>query len=213
MRRSTSLQRFSRDFARAVSWHRRKLAVLAAVAAVLTGISAANPPRPPLIQVVRAAHRLDGGSVLSEADIGLARLPREGLPDDALTAVSDLVGHTLTGAVSKGQVLTATDLLGPGLATRAGMVLAPLRLADSGVAGLLVTGQRVDIVAADSQSGKASVVATDVLVAALPKSGSDRGLAGSGTETGALVLVEVDRVAATRLAQAGATMSLSVLMH
>ena len=34
---------------RAAKWHRRKLAVVAAVAAVLTGINAALPPDPPTV--------------------------------------------------------------------------------------------------------------------------------------------------------------------
>jgi hypothetical protein len=43
-----------RALARAASWHRRKLAVVAAIAAVLTGISAAAPEGPAMITVVKA---------------------------------------------------------------------------------------------------------------------------------------------------------------
>jgi pilus assembly protein CpaB len=209
MTRPTSHRRFLRDFARAVSWHRRKLAVVAAVAAVVTGISAASPPDPPSVEVVRATHRLDNGSVLEAADLRLGRLPRQAVPDEALTRVSDLVGRTLSGTVTNGQVLTAPDVVSRAT-TAPGMVIAPLRLTDAGVVSLLATGQRVDIVAADSESGKASVVAADVVIAALPRGEPDGGL---GADSGALVLVQVDRTTATRLAQANSTRSLSVLLR
>jgi pilus assembly protein CpaB len=183
--------------------------VVAAAAAVVTGISAASPPDPPSVEVVRASHRLDNGSVLVAADVRLGRIPREAVPDEALTTVSDLVGRTLSGTVTNGQVLTAPDLVWRA-ATAPGMVIAPLRLTDAGVVSLLATGQRVDIVAVDSESGRASVVAANVVIAALPRGEPDGGL---GVDSGALVLVEVDRTTATRLAQANSTRSLSVLLR
>src|SRR3954452_6152192 len=56
---------------RAASWHRRKLAVVAAVATVLTGISATVPEGPAMITVVKAKSQLPGGAVLSATDLVL----------------------------------------------------------------------------------------------------------------------------------------------
>ncbi len=63
-----------RALARAASWHRRKLAVLAAIAAVLTGISAAAPEGPAMITVVKAKSQLPGGTVVSASDLVLDRV-------------------------------------------------------------------------------------------------------------------------------------------
>src|SRR3712207_6147422 len=73
------------DFRRAVSWHRRKLAVLAVLAAVLTGISAAAPEGPPTTTVVRTATELAGGRRLSSADLRVDEVVAAGVPEGAVT--------------------------------------------------------------------------------------------------------------------------------
>jgi pilus assembly protein CpaB len=82
---------------RAASWHRRKLAVLAAVAAVLTGISAAAPEGPAMITVVKARSQLPGGRVVSAADLVLDRVAASDIPEGALTDPEALIGKTLAG--------------------------------------------------------------------------------------------------------------------
>src|SRR5688572_7140612 len=98
--------------ARAASWHRRKLAMLAAVAAVLTGISAAAPEGPAMISVVKARSQLPAGSVVSTADLLLDRVAASDVPDGVLTDPVALVGKTLAAPVAENQMMTplaATD--------------------------------------------------------------------------------------------------------
>src|SRR5829696_4894258 len=64
MKRHAPRRRFLRDLRRAVSWHRRKLAIVAAVAAVLSAVAAAAPPASPTVDVVRATTNLASGAIV-----------------------------------------------------------------------------------------------------------------------------------------------------
>ena len=86
--------------ARAASWHRRKLAVVAAIAAVLTGVSAVAPEGPAMITVVKAKSQLPGGTVLSATDLTLDPVVASDVPEGVLTDPNDLVGRTLTAPVA-----------------------------------------------------------------------------------------------------------------
>lgn len=212
-----------RALTRAVSWHRRKLAVVAALAAMLTGINAALPPEPATVQVVSAVDRLDGGSVLTAEQVSLTRVPAELVPEGALTDVSAAVGRSLRAPVPRGQLLTDLSVVTASRSVRAGRVVAPLRLADADVAALLTVGDTVDVVAADGEARKAAVVASAVRVVGLPSAPDPSGdggalshagpAGGSSASGGALVLVEVDRITATLLAQAAVTATLSVVLR
>ena len=92
-----------------MSWHRRKLAVLAAVAAVLTGIVAAAPPAPPTIAVVRVATEIPAGSVVSTDHVLLEEVAEDALPRGALTDLSLVVGATAITRLPVGQVVTLED--------------------------------------------------------------------------------------------------------
>lgn len=203
-----------RALARAVSWHRRKLAVLAAVAAVLLGVDAALPPDPPTAAVVRVTRPLDGGATLSAADLALVRVPLPLVPEGALPDVGVAVGRVLAAPVAQGQLLTGLDVASAARSVRPGMVVAPLRLADADLVALLHVGDPVDVVAADGDTRRAAVVAHDVRVVALPRPPDTSGLAGSADSSdGALVLVEVDSRTATALAGAAVTGTLSVVLR
>jgi pilus assembly protein CpaB len=211
--RRTSTLSF-RSLSRAVSWHRRKLAVVAALAAALTGVTAAMPPSPPTVAVVRASSRLDGGLVLSRDDVTLTRFPRELAPADALTSVEAALGRTIRAPVSQGQLLTELSVVSPGKSARSGRVVAPLRLADADLAALLEVGDAVDVVAADGEASRAAVVARGVRVVGLPRPPDSSGIAApAATSGGALVLVEVNSATATVLAQAAVTATLSVVLR
>lgn len=196
-----------RPLVRAASWHRRKLAVLCAVAAVLTGLTALAPPRPPTVPVVRARTDLLGGTVLQTADLRVDQLPVEALPAGALAEPGAAVGRTLAGRMPAGQIVAAADLVGGRRSQTSGLVIFPLRLADAEVAALLSDGDLIDVVGADEQSGKAGVVAARVRVVAVPAAARDP----SSSAGGGLVLVEVDRATATTLAQASVASQLSVV--
>lgn len=190
------------------------MAVVAAVAAVFTGISAASPPLPPTVEVVRAAVRIDGGATLSAEQLVVARLPVTAVPEDALADLESAVGRQVSAPVSQGQVLTVLSVAPAGRGARPGRVVAPLRLADADVAALLRVGDSVDVVAADGEAAAAAVVAPKVRVVGLPQPAETQGIGGTvSSSAGALVLVEVDTATAARLAQAAVTATLSVVLR
>lgn len=192
-------------FRRALRRHRRKLAVLATLAAVLTGLTALAPPRPDTVLVVTAARSLHGGHTVTADDLAQTALPPQAVPDGAWTDPADVISRTLAGPIPPRQVLVPASLLRE-RAGGTGSVVAPLPLADPRVARLVEAGDQVDVLAADSQSGKTKVVATAVRVIS-GGIGSDSDMAGSG----GLVLVEVDPATATALAAAAAGSSLSLV--
>lgn len=196
-------------FARAISWHRRKLAVLCAVAAVLTGLTALAPPRAVTVPAVRATAGLPGGRILTADDLRVDRLPPEALPSGAFEDPSPQIGKTLAGRVPEGQVLTGSDLIGGRSAGTAGRVLAPVRLADAELTALVSDGDIVDVIGADDQTGKARIVATGIRVVAVPASARDP--SSTAAAGGGVILVEVDRPTATVLAQAAIGAQLSVI--
>lgn len=197
-----------RSLLRAVSWHRRKLAVIAAVLAVLTGINAAAPRPPDTVAVLRAVESLAGGEPVRTAQVRLEDVAAGAVPEEALTDPSQAVDRVLAAPVPKGQVLTRADLIGD-RTLRPGRVLAPVRLADSGLAAVLRPGDLIDIVAADGQGGPATTVAEGVRVITIPATDGTTTRPDSGA--GVLVLVEVDDATALELARAGSAASLSVI--
>jgi Flp pilus assembly protein CpaB len=202
---------FLHNMRRAVSWHRRKLAVLAAIAAVLTVVSAAAPAGPPTLRVVRATGLLAAGSVVSASDVELAEVVEAALPRGALSDPAAVIGSRLVGPVAERQVLTEVDLLSRHAAADAGHVVAPLRLADSDLGALVQPGALIDVIAADPEGGGANVIATAVRVLTVPPPREDD-RTGS-TESGALLLVEVDSKTATLLAQAAASSRISIVLR
>lgn len=193
------------DFRRALRRHRRKLAILATLAAVLAGLTALAPPRPVTVSVVTAEHMLAGGTTVRAEDLDTTELPPGAVPDGAWSEPSEVVGQTLAGPVPAGQVLTPTALLRH-RASASGSVVAPLPLADDRVTALLEAGDQVDVLAADSQTGKTRVVATAIRVVTGAIPGAE-----DAPGTGGLVLVEVSPSTAAALAAAASTSVLSVV--
>lgn len=194
--------------ARAASWHRRKLAVLAALAAVLTGISAAAPEGPAMITVVKARSQLPGGTVVSAADLVLDRVAASDIPEGALTDPDALIGKTLAAPVAENQILTPLTASVVRTSVSPGHVIAPLRLADTALGALIRPGDVVDVIAANTQVEQAVVVAAGARVVTIPDLPDDR--AGPGPD-GALVLIDVDAQTASIVAQAAASSTLSVI--
>jgi Flp pilus assembly protein CpaB len=87
--------------------------------------------------------------------------------------------------------------------------MAPLRLGDAGMAALLHPGDVVDVVAADAESAKATVVADGVRVITVPQARDDPGT--DPESGGALVLLDVDRATAAILARAAVSATLTVV--
>jgi pilus assembly protein CpaB len=194
--------------ARAASWHRRKLAVVAAVATVLTGLSAAAPEGPATTTVVKVKSQLPAGMLLSASDLVLDRVIASDVPEGVLTDPNELVGKTLAAPVAQNQMMTLLNVISARTSVRPGHVIAPLRLGDAALTALLRPGDVVDVVAADPEGGDpATVVASNVRVVTVPEAPNDRASPGPD---GGLVLIDVDSRTAAIVAQAAASATLSI---
>jgi Flp pilus assembly protein CpaB len=197
------LQRFARR-------HRALLAGLLTAAAVLSVLPLLAPTAGPVVRVVAAARDLAPGTPLTEDDLTVVALPRSLAPDGSVLDATTAVGRAVTSAVRRGEPLTDVRLLGSGLLQTAGLVAAPVRLADTATVALLHAGDRVDVLAAptsaDSPAGSAVTVAHGVLVLAVP-GGEDTNAEGG------LVVLAATPTTAARLAAAavGSRLSVTVL--
>lgn len=146
--RTTTVRGPVRAFVRAVSWHRRKLAVTAAVLAVLCGVQAAAPPSAETTAVVVAAAAVPGGTVLTEEHLEVVEFPPAHLPEQAVTEAAALQGRTVAAPLTAGQVLTEASVVSPGLMPADDdRVLTPVEIDAGGLPQLLVVGDAVDLVA------------------------------------------------------------------
>jgi len=82
---------------------------------------------------------------------------------------------------------------GPGLAaSHPGLTVLPVRLTDADTAALLRVGDRVDLLATDSQTGETTVVCAGALVVGLPRAdGNDGRNSVTSGLTGRLVVIGV----------------------
>lgn len=198
------------DVQRLARRHRSLVAGLLAAAAVLAALPVLAPPAGRVVTVLTAAHDLTPGTPLSRQDLTMVALPAQLVPDGALDDPGAAVGRAVTGAVRRGEPLTDVRLLGSGLLRTAGLVAAPVRLADTATAALLRAGDRVDVLAAptaaDAPATSAVTVARAVQVLAVP--GGD-----DASTDGGLVVVAATPSVAARLAAAavGARLSVTVL--
>ena len=182
--------------------------MLAAFAAVLTGVSAAAPEGPAMISVVKARSRLPAGTVLSTSDLVRDRVAASDVPEGVLTDPLTLVGKTLVAAVAENQMMTPLVTADARTSVPQGHVIAPLRLADTALVALLRPGDLIDVIAADAQAGQAAVVAAGARVITVPQV-PDEGV-GPGPD-GALVLIDVDAHTASVVAHATASATLSII--
>lgn len=153
---------------------RRGLAALLALAAVaLAAGDLLRSDGSGTTHVVIAARDLPPGSVLAAQDLTPAAVPDEWVPDGALTGVDDAEGLTVAGPIRRGEIVTDTRLLTPRLTGAAlGDVdarIVPIRPADRAIVELLVAGDRVDILAADEETGDPRPIARNALVVLVPE--------------------------------------------
>lgn len=211
----TRLAPIYRRTRRAVLARRRLLAAGAAAGAVAAGLQAVTAPPPPRTLVLTAAHDLAAGSVLRPSDLARVAFSPDSVPDGVLASSAAAVGRTVSSPVRAGEPLTDVRLLGASLLDGyPGLVAAPVRIVDPGAVRLLRVGDRVDVLAADPQTGEAFTVAAAVRVIALPGSpgqGAGTGLA-DGMVSGGLVVLAVPEATATRLAGASVDSALSVVI-
>ena len=192
--------------ARLVRRHRAPLAGLLAAGAVLTALPLVAPASADTTAVLTAAHDLAPGAPLGDADLRLVELPSEVVPQGVLVDVSEAVGRLVTGPVRRGEPLTDARLLGAGLVDDPGLVAAPVRLADTATLALLHAGDRVDVLAASTDSDHAGEPATTVAAGLRVLAVPDQ----EETADGALLVLAATPAVAARLASAAVDARLSV---
>ncbi|NDL58313.1 Flp pilus assembly protein CpaB [Phytoactinopolyspora mesophila] len=199
--RHINLARWLRTF----GWHRRLLAAGLAAAAVALSIHAASPAPPDGVDVVVAAEDIAGGTTLAAEHLTITSYPSDALPEGRLET-GDVLGGVLAGPARAGEPITDRRLIGPSLLEGWGedLVAAPVRVADSGAAALIRSGDRIDLLAAAMDGmGSAQVVAADVPV--LTVATHD----GAPLAEGTLLVVGATPDQAAELAHAGVSARIS----
>jgi Flp pilus assembly protein CpaB len=200
----SQLARRRRAVRRLVLSRRRPLAALLAAAAVVAGLHELRPPPPDVVAVLTAARDLPAGTTLHEQDLRSVDYASGTAPSGL---ASDAVGRVLAAPVRAGEPLTDVRLVGAALAAAyPGSVAIPVRLPDAGMAALLHVGDRIDLVAADPQGGAARVVASDLVVVALPRPDEESMASGM---PGRLVVLAAPEAVREDVAQAAVTGFLS----
>jgi Flp pilus assembly protein CpaB len=206
---SSRRERARRTVRRAVLSRRRPLAALCAAGAVLAAVHAVRPSPGPTVTVDVAAHDLRSGAVLRDGDLVPRTYPAGLAPVGSAVYA---LGRTLAAPVRAGEPVTDVRLVAPSLLDGyPGRVALPVRIADAAAVGLLRSGDRVDLVAADPRRGTASYVAMGVPVLAVPAPDSEQA-GGSASLTGRLVVVGALPSDVGRIAGAAATELLSVVV-
>lgn len=172
---------------RAIRWHRRKLAALAAVGCVAATLGALTPPAPPTLDIVVAGRPVEGGHSLVADDLDVVAMPTDLAPEGALTSRAALVGRVLAAPVPRGAPLTELSVVSARAGASKGELLVPVPLDDDRVLSLVQVGDRVTVVSA-GQDGQVVTLARRVRVA-----GVTQGRDASG---GVLLLACPDEVAA-----------------
>ncbi|WP_249359495.1 SAF domain-containing protein [Nocardia cyriacigeorgica] len=193
---------------------RRALAAVLAGAAVVLLLR--GDPDADRASVVVAARDLPPGHLLTPADLRIADRESGALPGGAVRDPAPLIGATVTGAMSTGEILTDLRVIGPRLAAVAGGApdarIVPLRLADTAVADILRAGDRVDVIAADESdraTRPARTLATDAAVVLI--SGSPG--ASPARSADRVVLVAMGAENAAAVAAASLSTALTVVFH
>lgn len=161
-----SVRRRLRALRRTILARRRPLAALLVALTVLVALRTTVGPGPPTVEVPVAARDLPAGSRLTAQDVSMASWP-VALAPDGLTA--SVAGQVLAAPLRTGEAITDRRFIGSSLAdAHPELTVLPLRLPDPAVVELLRVGDRLDLSSVDPETGDGTVLATDVLVLAIP---------------------------------------------
>jgi Flp pilus assembly protein CpaB len=197
---------------RAVSWHRRSLAVVAAVLGTVVLASTLAPLEPSSTWAVVTTRSVSAGAVLTADDVTRVRLPEAALPGRLVTDPAAVIGRMALGPLPRNTILNEFSVFTSGsLQASPGMDIMPLRLQEQGLQGLLSVGVKVDLIGFSTTNGAAAVLAHDVRIVAIPAVAAS-GTFDTGSDDGLLVLVEVSPAVAASLTTAAAASRLSVLI-
>lgn len=182
-----------------------------AVLLILAGISTILSEDPPQTQpaTVAAVDIASGATIkLSDLTMGVDALGLATLPTDRVA------GEIARGPIPAGEPITASRLT-PGRAVDLppDKVAFPLILPDAQVVDLLISGDRIDVLATQGplEDAEAQIVAADVEVLTVPK--PDEGVIGSGGNSGTTVLISASEPQAIALAGVRQADSFSVVIR
>lgn len=193
---------------RALVWRHNRivrgcLAAMLGAAALVSWLAAED--RPATRQVTVAARDLESGATLTEQDLTTA-------PDSlglATASPREAAGRRLRGPVAAGEPVTDSRLVPSGAVRPAeGRVVFPLQISDERIAALLHSGDRVDVLSAPglTEGGSTRTLARSVEVLTVPAATRSGPFGGSAVgESGAIVLLSVERQVANDLAAAKPT--------
>jgi Flp pilus assembly protein CpaB len=191
-------------------WPRRVLALsclLLAAASALTDRASGRPAPERTQAVVVAAHDLSAGQLLGSTDITVTQWPAALRPAGAFATVQAVAGRRLGGPIQAREAVTATRLVGAGLAAGLGseLVATTITLSDHSAADLVRAGDLVDLyVGSDgAQNSTAALLAESVRVLAVLRPAADDGSTP--------VVVAVDRSAALKIAGANGRLLLATV--
>ncbi len=176
---------------------------LAAALLIVAGVLALSSRPSPVVgtAVLAVTRDLGAGTSLTPSDLTTVALGR--IPDGALREAPQAVGHLLSAAVRKGEVLTDVRLVtvgGPNPGP--GRVAVPIRPADPGTVDLLSPGVHVAVLAVP-ESGRPTVLATDAIVLSIP-------VPSKADPTKRLVVLGVPAAAADRITATGVNGTLAL---
>jgi pilus assembly protein CpaB len=198
----------------------RPVVLRRALAAVLVLLAAALAlrPQPGTATVLVAARDLTPGSTLAAADVRPQPVPAALVPEGAITQLSDVDGRVLAGAARRGEPITDVRLLGVELARLSApdddFATVPVRLSDPDIASLLGPGSTVDVVSVGERGAEATVLAERATVLTVLDGAAPGGFGQVGHgERGRLVVVVLPRRAATQVAAASLSQSLTVTLR
>jgi len=178
--------------------------VLAALLAVLCGLSAVAPRAAPTVPVVVAAHDLPGGTTLTTSDVAVWQVAADMLPARAVTDPAKIVGRTLVAPLTRGSPLTEVSTLSAAFPhAEAGSAVLAVPLSDATLVRLLSVGDRVDVMATSSDptgTAKAQLLVNDALLLTVPA--DDGGALGTSADPVVLLAVPDGTVAALAAAAA-----------
>jgi Flp pilus assembly protein CpaB len=183
------------------------VALLLCIAAGIA-VQQLTPAPASAVSAFAAARDLPAGETLGPEDLTLLSVPHDLVPAGSYGSNDPPHGKQLAVALRKGQLLSDSQLLGPGLLAGSppGTAAVPLRMADPASIQLLSPGQLVNVVMTTGDSFD-QTVASQVLAAAVPvlwtsEHGSEAGQWLAAGETEGLMVVAADADQARRLAGA-----------
>lgn len=144
------------------------MALLLCAAAGIT-VQQLTPAPADTVVALAAARDLPAGKVLDAGDVAALNIPQELLPGGGLNSPAAIEGKQLAVALRQGQLLSDSQVLGPGLLAGKppGSVAVPLRMADPASVQLLSPGQLVNVVLSGG-NGFDQAATSEVLAAAVP---------------------------------------------